>query len=153
MSNVPKSKRKPSGFQVVDTAIKIYDRTLGICLRMPNRYTYLVLQPILTLAGDVMDNVKKGNSVIPNARSPDPDDVRLRRLYFQKAYASLQALITRMNFFLARPDVCRHKVNGREIGITQAELGELANYMIEELKTLKGVMAKDKERYKVSGNA
>ena len=75
--SVPKSKQKPSGFAVVDTALKIYGNILDICLRMPNRYTYLILLPILNLASDTADYVKEGNSVIPNAKSPDPDDVKL----------------------------------------------------------------------------
>ena len=125
MSNVPKSKQKPSPFNVVDLAGRIYDQTLDICLRMPKRYTYLVLLPILNLAGEVADFTKEGNSTIPNQRNPNPDDVRLRRLYFMKAKASLQALIRRMNFFLDRPDVCRHEVNGHTVGITESELKTL----------------------------
>ena len=148
--SVPKSKQKPSGFAVVDTALKIYGNILDICLRMPNRYTYLILLPILNLASDTADYVKEGNSVIPNAKSPDPDDVRLRRLYFQKARATLQALISKMNFFLLKPDIVRKKMkDGKTVGITENELDGLSEEMRKELTLIGGVLEKDEKRYNI----
>lgn len=148
--SVPKSKQKPSGFAVVDTALKIYGSILDICLRMPNRYTYLVLLPILNLASDTANYVKEGNSIIPNAKSPDPDDVRLRRLYFQKARATLQALISKMNFFLLKPDIVRRKMkDGKMVGITENELDNLSEDMRKELTLIGGVLEKDEKRYNI----
>jgi hypothetical protein len=115
---------------------------------MPNRYTYLVLVPIVNLASDVADFVKEGNSVIPNLNNPNIDDVKLRRLYFQKARASLQALISKMNFFLLKPDIVRHKgSNGNMVGITESELNALAEEMRQELALISGVIEKDAKRY------
>ena len=116
---------------------------------MPNRYTYLILQPILNLAGDVADNIKRGNSIIPDATHPSKIDVNLRRAYFQKARASLQALITRMNFFVDRPQVLRHKIGDREIGVTEKELNLLAEDMRTEAALLKGVIERDQKRYTI----
>ena len=148
--SVPKSKQKPSGFAVVDTALKIYGNILDICLRMPNRYTYLILLPILNLASDTADYVKEGNSVIPNAKSPDPDDVKLRRLYFQKARATLQALISKMNFFLLKLDIVRKKMkDGKTVGITENELDGLSEEMRKELTLIGGVLEKDEKRYNI----
>lgn len=147
--SVPASKRTESGFQVVETATRIYNHILDICLRMPNRYTYLILQPILNLAGEVADNTKKGNSIIPNRQDPIMEDVRLRRIYFQKARASLQALITRMNFFVDRPQVLRHKIGDREVGVTEKELDSLAADMRSELSLIQGVLEKDQKRYRI----
>ena len=148
--SVPKSKQKPSGFAVVDTALNIYGNILDICLRMPNRYTYLILLPILNLASDTADYVKEGNSVIPNAKSPDPDDVKLRRLYFQKARATLQALISKMNFFLLKPDIVRKKMKGgKTVGITENELDGLSEEMRKELTLIGGVLEKDEKRYNI----
>lgn len=147
--SVPASKREESKFQVVDTATKIYNHILDICLRMLNRYTYLILQPILNLAGDVADNAKCGNSIIPDPTHPNKIDVNLRRAYFQKARASLQALITRMNFFVDRPQVLRHKIGDREIGVTEKELNQLAEDMRTEAALLKGVVDRDQKRYSI----
>lgn len=146
--SVPKSERKPSGFAVVDTALSIYGDILDICLRMPNRYTYLILLPILNLANDVADYVKGGNSIIPNSKAPNPVDVNLRRMYFQKARAALQALISKMNVFLLKPDVVRRKgKDGKTIGITENELNSLAEKMRSELSLIGGVLEKDEKRY------
>lgn len=147
--SVPGSKREESKFQVVETATRIYNRILDICLRMPNRYTYLILQPILNLAGEVADNAKKGNTIMPDPKKPNQDDVRLRRLYFQKAKASLQALITRMNFFVDRPQVLRHKIGDREVGVTEKELNILADEMRSEFSLLQGVIDSDQKRYRI----
>ena len=147
--SVPASKREASKFQVVDTATKIYNQILDICLRMPNRYTYLILQPILTLSGEVADNTKKGNSIIPDPENPNQIDVNLRRRYFQMARASLQALILRMNFFLDRPQVLRHKIGDREIGVTEKELDQLAEDMRTEFSLIKGVIEADQKRYRI----
>lgn len=148
--SVPRSKQKQSGYKVVDNAIDIYNKTLDICLRMPNRYTYLVLLPILNLAGEVMDYAKKGNSVIPNKNKPNINDVEERRNNFIKAKSSNQALITRLNFFLERPQLARHKINGREVGITESELDKLATMVELEDALLGGTLDKDELRYKVT---
>ena len=60
---VPKSKQKESGFKAVDLSIEIYNDILDLCLKMPNRYTYLILQPILQLAGEIMDNMVTANGI------------------------------------------------------------------------------------------
>lgn len=148
MSNVPKSERKESGFQVVDTAIAIYRKTLDICMRMPNRYTYLVLLPILNLAGELQDNVKRANSIIPNVKAPNPVDVSKRREYFVTAYSSLQALITRLNFFLDCPETLR--VGGKKkYGITSSELLELSGMLRREFTLIKGAIEGDAKRFRM----
>lgn len=44
MSNVPKSKRKPSGFQVIDTSRELKRKVLQMCVKLPKRYTDLILK-------------------------------------------------------------------------------------------------------------
>lgn len=146
--SVPQSKRQESGFQVVDTAISIYKTVLNICLRMPNRYTYLVLQPVINLAGEVMDNVKKANSIIPSGTPPNPVDVDKRRGHFVDAYASLQALITRMNYFIETPELFRQKEGRKQYGITKAEMLGLAEMMRREFTLIKGAIQSDAKRFK-----
>ena len=146
MSNVPKSKRSESGYQVVDTAITIYGKVLDICLRMPNRYTYLILQPIMILAGEVQDNVKKGNSIIPNKDNPNMVDIIERRKYFLAAHASLQALITRLNFFIDCPQTLRQGKE-RKYGVTRPELTELSALLRKEFALIKGSLDSDAKRF------
>ena len=60
---VPKSKQRESDFKAVDLSIEIYNDILDLCLKMPNRYTYLILQPILQLAGEIMDLMNTANGI------------------------------------------------------------------------------------------
>ena len=66
MSNVPALKRSPSGYQVVDTAQELYRKVIAMCIKLPKRYTPLVLQPFVELASEVADNTKCANSVFPH---------------------------------------------------------------------------------------
>ena len=149
---VPKTRRKQSGFQVVDTATDIYWTVLAICIRMPKRYTDLVLDPIVSLAGEVMDEVIKGNSAIPNASAPDPTVVKIRKTHFTEALSSLEALIQRMNFFIANPNMIDHEIIGRSgtkirVRVTEAQLIELAELMRKEITLIRGTIKKDEERF------
>ena len=149
---VPKTRRKQSGFQVVDTAADIYWMVLAICIRMPKRYTNLVLDPITVLAGEVMDEVIKGNSVIPNAGAPDPAVLQIRKTHFIEALSSLEALIQRMNFFIANPNMIDHEIIGKSgtkirMRVTEAQLVELAELMRKEITLIKGTIKKDEERF------
>lgn len=145
MSNVPMSKRRESGFDVVDTAEKIYSKVLGICLRMPNRYTYLILQDLLKLAGEVADFTAKADS-ISYASTPYIGELDICMTHFLQARASLKALIKRMNFFILRPESVRKTVNGKEIGITISELNELSDLMKKENDLLNRVISSGKQK-------
>lgn len=147
MSNVPSWERTPTHFDVVDTASKLYNKVLDICLKMPKRYTYLVLKDILTLAGEVADYTKKANSIQPNVNNPSPVDVNERRRLFMLAKASLEALSQRINFFVDRPEVLAHVQNGKLIGVTKSEINDLADLVIDEKKSLAGIIRSDAVRY------
>lgn len=149
-SSVPKSKRRTTKFDVVDNADEIYNKILNICLRMPKRYTYLILQDILHLSGEVADYTAKADSVPLMVSSPYSTANEIRAGYFVKARASLKALIKRMNFFLLNPNALRQTVNGREIGITTAELDELSDLMRKEINLITGIIESDRDRLRES---
>lgn len=136
----------------MDTAADIYWMVLAICIRMPKRYTNLVLDPIAVLAGEVMDEVIKGNSAIPNAEAPDPTVLQIRKTHFIEALSSLEALIQRMNFFIANPNMIDHEIIGKSgtkirMRVTEAQLVELAELMRKEVTLIKGTIKKDEERF------
>lgn len=149
-SSVPKSKRRTTKFDVVDNADEIYNKILNICLRMPKRYTYLILQDILHLSGEVADYTSKGDSVLLSTSNPYSIANEHRASYFIQARASLKALIKRMNFFLLNPNALRQNINGREIGVTIAELDDLSDLMRKEHNLINGVLDSDRERLRES---
>lgn len=141
---VPKSKRGKSGFGAVDNADRIDDKILDICLRMPKRYTYLILQPLVNHAGDAADYVREGNSVFPKNKH----EAQIRRDYVIRSYCSLQALSRRINRFLTHPQVLTHTIGDKTVGVKAGELEELAKMINEEFAMLKDMLGKDEIRYK-----
>lgn len=145
MSNVPKHKRKPSGYQVVDTGQEIYTAAVNLALKMPKRYTYLVLKDFVELAGKVADYTKAGNSVFPT----NQHEAQIRRDYFIHAHASLQSLISRTNRFLEIPESLQSvDEDGKVRRVTIGELNSLLHLLLEEANVLRGAMEKDKERFR-----
>ena len=110
MSNVPALKRSPSGYQVVDTAQELYRKVIAMCIKLPKRYTPLVLQPFVELASEVADNTKCANSVFPH----NQHEVQIRLDYWIVAKAKLQALSSKLNNISEIPSVLRYKVNNAE---------------------------------------
>ena len=147
---IPKSKRRESGFDAVDLAGDIYDKVLNICLRMPNRYTYLILQDLLNLAGEVSDYAVKGDTAPLSLRHPYSIENDIRRGHFVQAKCSLMALSRRMNFFLLKPEALRHSINGKEIGITERELNDLSDMMHEEFRLLNSILDSDRRRLAIA---
>lgn len=103
----PKSilTEKPKPYAPVTNAIAIYEKTLHICLKMPKRYTYLILQDVIRLAGEVMDNTKKANSVF----AQNLHEAQIRKDYWINARASLQALSSRIDRFIDAPQSLRYR--------------------------------------------
>ena len=133
-------------FAPVDTAIRLYVLTERLCMKMPRRYTYLILKPVIKLAGKVMDNAKMANSVFP----ANAHEAQMRRDYWIKARANLQALSTRVNRFIeASGTLTYHDEAARKTkGITEKDLGELADLILQEQKLIKDIMETEKERYR-----
>lgn len=137
-------EKKP--FAPVDTTKVLYKKTIDACLKMPKRYTYLLLQDVVHLAGLVMDNAKGANSVFP----ANQHEVQIRRDYWIHARANLEALSSRIDRFLEIPNTLRYKdeESGRIKGITISELEEIADLINLEKDLLKKTLESEKERYK-----
>ena len=137
-------KRKP--FAAVDIPPKLYKKTVDACLKMPKRYTYLILQDVIQLAGRVMDNTKAANSVFPT----NQHEAQIRRDHWIHARADLEALSSRIDRFLEIPETLRYKdeISGRTKGITESELEEIADLIIQERGLITKALESDKERFK-----
>lgn len=144
----PKSRllqeKKP--FAPVDTAIKLYKKVVEVCAKMPKRYTYLLLQDVLQLAGRVMDNAKGANSVFPT----NQHEVQIRRDYWIHARANLQALSTRIDRFMEVPGTLNYhdEKTGRTKGVTLKELEDVADLIISEMALITSALEDEKKRFK-----
>ena len=128
--SVPKLKRSTSQYEVVYTGSKIYKSVLKICLKMPKRYTYLILQDIMNLANKVCDYTK-------GAKSFDPLNTKQAQIqisYFIHAGAALDALSGKIDTFLQIPEALSYKdqENKKTKGVTKKQLQELIIYINTE---------------------
>lgn len=123
---------------------------------MPRRYTYFGLQQTNELAGSVMDNVKMANSVFVDYKSEHPDvdivlrDATRRLEHWKIAREHLQALSTRIDrFYDAKGTLTYHDAtSGKTKGITQKELDEVIDLIIEENNNLNNTIDREKKQLK-----
>ena len=143
----PKSRLRPErkSFAPVDVAIKLYKTIARVSLKMPKRYTYLILKDVIELAGQTMDYATAANSINP-LQTGNP---RTRIDYWVKARAYLQALSVRINMFLEIPDTLTYKdeKSGKSKGITVNELEEILDLINQEKALLNSQIQRDIERY------
>lgn len=144
MSNVPESKRKKSGYQVVDNAENLESKIIKMCVKLPKRYTDLLLIKIVDLAGDIATYVRVANSNFPR----NQHEAQIRRDDFVRAYGLTQALSGKINHLLLIPSVLRYKADNKEKGVTINELCEVADIVELEMNLIKGSLESDKKRFK-----
>jgi hypothetical protein len=130
--SVIKSKRGESDMQFLDTAYQLYIFTIQQCVKFPKRYTFYVSQDISHIAFEIHRKVKCANSIYPT----NSHEFQMRRDYFLESYADTQSLISQIN---AATEL--FQISG---GVLTRWM-ELINY---ELSLLKGIMKRDKSRYK-----
>lgn len=118
--------------QFIDTAYKLYIFSVQQCVKFPKRYTFYVSQEISHTASEIHRKVKCANSVFPS----NAHEVQKRRDYFIEAYADAQSLISQIN---AATELFQ---------ISGGVLTQWMELVYSELTLLKGVMKKDKTRYK-----
>ena len=143
MSNVPELKRGKSGYQVVDNAEELESKVIKICVKLPKRYTDLLLIKIVELASDIATYVRVANSNFPR----NQHEAQIRRDDFVKAYGFTQALSGKINHLLLIPSVLRYKVDNKEKGVTINELNEISDMVKLELSLIKGSLESDKKRF------
>ena len=143
--SVPLSKRKPSNYQVIDTALSIYESTLKLCLKLPKRYTYLVFQKMVDLASEVADYARKAKSITPITKQ----EADLRILYWIESKASLMALISKINILIEMPNIMVYvDEKGHTHGAKQKELEQLSDLLNTELILLQEMITKDRKKFK-----
>lgn len=90
--SVIKSQRSNSPVEFLHTARQLEIYTIQKAVGFPKRYTFYVSQPLANTATHIHKMVKMGNSVYPQTQQ----DARLRREYFMRALAELQALVSQI---------------------------------------------------------
>lgn len=130
--SVIKSKRGESDLQFLDTAYQLYIFSVQQCVKFPKRYTFYVSQEISHTASEIQRKVKCGNSIFPS----NAHEYQKRRDYFIEAYADAQSLISQIN---AATELFQ---------ISGNVLSRWMELIYSELSLLKGVMKRDKARYR-----
>lgn len=143
MSNVPESKRGESGYQVIDTSRRLKKKVIDACIKLPKRYTDLILIDTARDAKDVARYARKANSVYPKNRH----EAQIRIDYWIRALAAVQTLSDDINDIKGIPSVLRHKDHDKEKGVTMNELDEILDLIDMEWKLLRGSLESDRERF------
>lgn len=141
--SVLKQKRTTSKAEFINTANEIYVETLNFLTRLSARYSRLVAEPIAKLAGEIIDQAEKGNSIFPS----DPQRKEMRKAHLLEARASLMALDVRLTHcylvMSKNPEGCFTTSTGKTVSSKDAEiklekmaqsLGELIDKENELLK-------------------
>ena len=141
---LPKSKTKESNYQVVETARILRKKVLDACLKLPRRYTFLLLQDTMHVANDVMHLCKSANSVFPT----NPSEVQMRINYWIQARASLQALSSDIDEIAEIPSILTYSFTGKKKGVTRHEIDELGALINKEMGLIKKAIEVDRKRFR-----
>lgn len=115
-----------------------------MCVKLPKRYTDLILKDTVQDAKDVARCARKANSVFPH----NQHEAQVRYDFWINALATIQALSDDLNDISEIPSVLRYKEGGKEKGVTENELNEIADLVNEEFELLKGCLESDRKRFK-----
>ena len=132
LMSVPKGKRSESEMEFIHTARQLQIYTLQKCVGFPKRYTFYVSQPIANAATRIHECVKMANSVYPL----NQHEAQIRRDYLTRANAELYSLISQL------------EVAKELFGIEAHTMAFWMEIVEKEIRLVKAVMKKDRERYK-----
>jgi len=119
--------------EFLNTARRLEIFTIQKCVNtIPKRYTFFLAQNLARSATAVYEYVKKGNSVYPT----NAHEVQIRRDFFIKAYVELQSLVSQI------------EVAYELLHFDTKVLEEWSKLISTEITLIKGVMERDKQRYK-----
>lgn len=130
--SVIKSKRSESEMEFIYTARQLQIYTIQKCVNFPKRYTFYVSQPIVDSATKIHQCVKCANSIYPL----NQHEVQMRRDYMLQANAELYSLISQI------------EVAQEIFGIDSDSIKYWMEIVEKEMRLVKAVMKKDRERYK-----
>lgn len=132
--SVLKGKRTTSKAEFINTANQIYVETINFLTRLSARYSRLVAEDIAHLAGEIVDQSEKANSIYPS------DDQRksLRKAHLLEARASLKALDVRLThcylIMMQNPEGCF--TNSKGVQLKSEDAIEKLDRMAESLGLL-----------------
>ena len=132
--SVLKGKRTTSKAEFINTANQIYVETINFLTRLSARYSRLVAVDIAHLAGEIVDQSEKANSIYPS------DDQRksLRKAHLLEARASLKALDVRLThcylIMMQNPEGCF--TNSKGVQLKSEDAIEKLDRMAESLGLL-----------------
>lgn len=146
------AKRTISKAQYVNKANEIYTETIRFLTRLSSRYSRLVAEPVAKLAGDLLDECEKANSIFPKGE----DKKRLRLEHLTEARACLRALDVRLShcyqIMINNPQGCFSTTEGAKYdpGTAMERLDRMAEKLgcliDDEENLLRSVMASDASR-------
>lgn len=150
--SVLSKNRTLSKAEYVNKANEIYVETIRFLTRLSSRYARLLAEPVATLAGEVIDECEKANSIFP--KGDVKKELRLRHL--TEAIASLHALDVRLahiyQIMMWNPQGCFESTNVKTKDNTDAvrrldRMAEKLGCLIDdEDKLIQAVIASDKTR-------
>ena len=130
--SVIKSKRSESEMEFIHTARQLQIYTLQKCVGFPKRYTFVLANPIADSATRIHQNVKMANSIYPL----NQHEVQMRRDYLLRANAELYSMVSQI------------EVAAEIFGIEPDKLKYWMDIIEKEIRLVKAVLKKDRERYK-----
>lgn len=125
---VPKSKRRETKMEFVHNARVIED----FCIRHWHEKSSYVLRDCIYISANVYDNATRANSIYPE----NQQELKERILCLKKSLSSIYALKVQISL------AYRHQL------ISTSVVTELNEYIEKQKRLLKGIIKKDKERYK-----
>ena len=130
--SVLKSERSASSMEFLYNARQLQIYTVKKCVSFPKRYTFYVGQQISNLAFEIHDFAKCGNSIYPK----NAHEYQIRRDYFIKAIAKANSLVSQI------------EMANELFGIDADAMKYWMDLVEKELRLLKALLKKDRERYK-----
>ena len=130
--SVIKSNRNESEMEFIHTARQLQIYSIQKCVGFPKRYTFYVSQPIADMATKIHDCVKCANSVYPLSQH----EAQIRRDYLLRANAQLNSLVSQL------------EVAAELFGIEPDTMQYWMQIVEKEIRLVKAVLKKDRERYK-----
>ncbi len=129
---VIRSKRTESEMQFLHTARELQIYTIKKVVGFPKRYTFYTGQPIANSATRIHEYVKMANSIYPT----NQHEVQIRRDYLIRANAELNSLVSQI------------EVAQELFGLEPKTIKFWMDIVEREIRLVKAVMKKDRERYK-----
>ena len=101
----------------------------------PKKYKFFIAEHFLNPAAKAYSLAKMGNTIYPAT----PEDVAMRRKYMYESCCHIQGLIGQLEVFYA-------VFEGD--GLSKCEMEELSGKLFKADALMRGVLKKDRERYK-----